>query len=102
MSLSLEQRSPTDPHTVAGAAPTPPASELSRLAGLSALLAGLCYVPVGIFHPPNVPSSVTSTRWEIVMCWRAPCASSECSAWRGSTPGKRRRRVGSVSSASSC
>ena len=41
-------------------------SNLMRLAGLSALLAGLCYVLVGIFHPPNVPSSVTSTRWEIV------------------------------------
>jgi hypothetical protein len=39
---------------------------LIRLAGLSALLAGICYVLVGIFHPPNVLSSVTSTRWEIV------------------------------------
>jgi len=39
---------------------------LLRLAGLSALLAGICYVFVGIFHPPNVPSSVTSTRWAIV------------------------------------
>ena len=39
---------------------------LTRLAGLSALFAGICYVLVGIFHPPNVPSSVTTTRWEIV------------------------------------
>src|SRR5664279_5434638 len=39
---------------------------LIRLAGLSALLAGICYVLVGIFHPPNVVSSVTSTRWQIV------------------------------------
>jgi hypothetical protein len=37
-----------------------------RLAGLSALLAGLCYVFVGIFHPANVPASVTTTRWEVV------------------------------------
>ena len=39
---------------------------LLRLAGLSALLAGICYVFVGVFHPANVPSSVTTTRWEIV------------------------------------
>ena len=47
-----------------GAYPT--SSDLLRLAGLSALLAGVCYSLVGIFHPPNVSSSVTSTRWEIV------------------------------------
>ena len=39
---------------------------LLRLAGLSALLAGICYVFVGVFHPANVASSVTTTRWEIV------------------------------------
>ena len=41
-------------------------STLFRLAGLSALLAGICYTLVGIFHPANIPSSVTTTRWEIV------------------------------------
>ena len=41
-------------------------SSLMRWAGLSALLAGLCYLLVGIFHPANVPASVTTTRWEIV------------------------------------
>jgi hypothetical protein len=41
-------------------------SSLMRWAGLSALLAGLCYLFVGIFHPANVPASVTTTRWEIV------------------------------------
>jgi hypothetical protein len=41
-------------------------SSLMRWAGLSALLAGLCYPLVGIFHPANVPASVTTTRWEIV------------------------------------
>jgi hypothetical protein len=41
-------------------------SKLVRWAGLSALLAGLCYVLVGVFHPPNIPSSVTSTRWAVV------------------------------------
>jgi Na+/H+ antiporter NhaD/arsenite permease-like protein len=39
---------------------------LMRLAGLSAMLAGICYVLVGLFHPPNVVSSVTSTGWEVV------------------------------------
>ena len=39
---------------------------LLRLAGLSALLAGICYVFVGVFHPANVASSVTTTRWEAV------------------------------------
>ena len=39
---------------------------LIRLAGLSALIAGICYVLVGILHPANLPSSVTTTRWEIV------------------------------------
>ena len=42
------------------------APTLIRLAGLSALLAGICYVIVGIFHPANIPSSVTTTRWEFV------------------------------------
>ena len=41
-------------------------SNLMRWAGLSAMIAGICYVLVGIFHPANVPASVTSTRWEIV------------------------------------
>jgi hypothetical protein len=41
-------------------------ANLIRLAGLCALLGGLCYVFVGIFHPANVPASVTTTRWAIV------------------------------------
>jgi hypothetical protein len=41
-------------------------STLIRWAGLAALAAGICYVLVGIFHPANVPASVTTTRWEIV------------------------------------
>jgi hypothetical protein len=40
--------------------------DLMRLAGLSALVAGICYVLVGVFHPPNVAASVTTTRWAIV------------------------------------
>jgi hypothetical protein len=39
---------------------------LIRWAGLAALIAGLCYVFVGVFHPANVPASVTTTRWQIV------------------------------------
>jgi hypothetical protein len=42
------------------------AANLIRVAGGSALLAGICYVVVGLFHPPNIASSVTSARWAIV------------------------------------
>jgi hypothetical protein len=34
-----------------------------RLAGLSAILAGLCFIVIGVFHPVNVPASVTSVTW---------------------------------------
>jgi hypothetical protein len=34
---------------------------LMRLAGLSALVAGLCYLSIGIFHPVNEPSAVNTT-----------------------------------------
>ena len=39
---------------------------LLRLSGLAALLAGICYVLVGLFHPANVAASVTTTRWQVV------------------------------------
>lgn len=39
------------------------ATTLMRLAGLSAMLAGLCFIVVGMFHPLNVPSSVTTAAW---------------------------------------
>ncbi len=42
------------------------ASKLIRWAGLSALLAGICYILVGLFHPANVPASVTTPAWAIV------------------------------------
>jgi hypothetical protein len=38
-------------------------STLMRLAGLSAMLAGLCFIVMGMFHPLNVPSSVTTATW---------------------------------------
>lgn len=38
-------------------------STLIRLAGLSALVAGLCCIVVGMFHPINVPASVTTATW---------------------------------------
>lgn len=41
-------------------------ARLIRLAGLSALIAGLCYMVVGVAHPANLPASVTTTRWEVV------------------------------------
>lgn len=39
------------------------ASTLNRWAGLSAMMAGLCFIVVGLFHPLNVPSSVTTATW---------------------------------------
>ena len=39
------------------------ASTLMRLAGLSAMLAGLCFVVMGMFHPVNIPASVTTATW---------------------------------------
>jgi len=42
------------------------AAHLIRWAGLSAMLAGICYVLVGMFHPLDVLSSVTTTRWIVV------------------------------------
>jgi hypothetical protein len=44
---------------------SPPDSRL-RLAGLSAVLAGICFVLVGLFHPANIASSVTTTPWQVV------------------------------------
>ena len=55
----------TEP-TIAGKKVKITTSNVIRAAGVSALLAGICYVLVGIFHPPNIASSVTSTRWVIV------------------------------------
>ena len=39
---------------------------LIRWAGLAAVVAGIMYVIVGLFHPPNILSSVTTSRWAIV------------------------------------
>ena len=39
------------------------ASAFMRLAGVSAMLAGLCFIIVGMFHPENVPSSVITATW---------------------------------------
>jgi hypothetical protein len=41
-------------------------STLMRLAGLSAVVAGLCFLVIGMFHPVNVPASVTTATWVIV------------------------------------
>lgn len=38
-------------------------STLMRLSGLSAILAGVCFLVIGIFHPVNIPSSVTTATW---------------------------------------
>lgn len=39
------------------------ASALMRWAGVSAILAGICFIVMGLFHPVNVPESVTATTW---------------------------------------
>lgn len=41
-------------------------STLIRLAGLSAVLAGLGFIIVGMIHPLNVPSAVTTAPWAYV------------------------------------
>ena len=38
-------------------------SALMRLAGGSAMMAGLCFIIIGMFHPENVPSAVTTATW---------------------------------------
>lgn len=34
-----------------------------RAAGLAAILAGLCFIVVGLFHQENIPASVTTATW---------------------------------------
>jgi hypothetical protein len=41
-------------------------TNLIRWAGVAAIVAGIFYVVVGLFHPPNVVASVTTTPWAIV------------------------------------
>jgi hypothetical protein len=44
----------------------PTASKLIRWAGFAAMVGGIFYVVVGLFHPPNILSSATTTQWAIV------------------------------------
>jgi hypothetical protein len=39
------------------------ATTLFRLAGLSAMVAGLCFIVMGMFHPVNIPASITTATW---------------------------------------
>ena len=41
-------------------------STLMRLAGISAIMAGVCFIVIGFFHPVNILSSVTTDNWAIV------------------------------------
>ena len=68
-------RTTTTQATTSGLAPagsgkergmSPTHASLIRWAGLSAVLAGLCYVLVGVLHPENAPASVTTSAWTIV------------------------------------
>lgn len=49
--------------SISGSKPKMTAATLMRLAGLSALLAGLCLIVMGLFHPVNVPASVATSTW---------------------------------------
>jgi hypothetical protein len=42
------------------------AQDLIRWSGPAAIIAGLSYVLVGVFHPPNVLEAVTTTPWLVV------------------------------------
>src|SRR5438132_12090487 len=42
------------------------ASNLLRGAGLSAMMAGIIFAVVGLIHPPQIVSSVTTSTWTIV------------------------------------
>ena len=77
-------------------------SNLIRWAGLAAVVAGILFVGMQPIHPPDVLASVTTGAWALVTPLRRRCASSSCSASRGSTPGKRTRPAGSAWPASSC
>ncbi len=37
-----------------------------RWSGSAAMIAGLCYAAVGVFHPPNIISAVTTAPWLVV------------------------------------
>jgi hypothetical protein len=39
------------------------AATLMRLAGVPAMLTGLCFIVIGMFHQENVPASVTTATW---------------------------------------
>jgi len=43
-------------------------SNLFRLAGLSAIVAGIIFAVVGLLHPPHLVSSVTTGTWILVHC----------------------------------
>ena len=43
----------------------PTASNLIRWAGLSAVVAGICFVVLALLHPPETLSTVTTTQWTI-------------------------------------
>ncbi len=49
--------------TVQASKPTMTSSTLMRLAGVSAMLAGICFLFMGMFHPANIPASVTDASW---------------------------------------
>ncbi len=79
------------------------ASGLYRLAGLAAVIAGLSFAIVGVFHPPNVLASVTTPTWLIVHVFAlAPVLLRKFRPDRSLRPPGRTNGMARVSSATSC
>lgn len=77
-------------------------ANLIRLAGLSAVLAGLCFVVVGLFHPVNEPSVVTTATWVNVHIVAMAMGLFGLIGMAGLYAGKRRRSAGWVWPAMAC
>ena len=78
------------------------ASNLIRGAGLSAMVAGSIFAIVGLIHPPQVVSSVTTSAWTIVHLLTIVMAFFGLLGIAGIYAGKWKRPAGWVWRAVSC
>ena len=77
------------------------AANLIRWAGLSAMVAGISFVVVGLLHPPQVLSSVTTGTWLVVHLLTIAVTFFGLLGIASCTLGKWKRPVGLVWPASS-
>jgi hypothetical protein len=49
--------------TIQASKPKVTTSALMSLSGVSAILAGVCFLVMGMFHPENIPATVTTATW---------------------------------------